>query len=82
MLAASLPYSESIHVILISCKNYLHGNTSMGVRPINWSSEPVKATHKINLVFPVVMYGWESWTIKKAEHQIVMLLNCGGGEDS
>ena len=54
----------------------------MGVRSINWSSEPVKATHKINLVFPVVMYGWESWTIKKAEHQIVMLLNCGGGEDS
>ena len=43
---------------------------------------PVKATHKINLVFPVVMYGWESWTIKKAEHQIVMLLNCGVGEDS
>ena len=27
---------------------------------------PVKA-----LVFPVVMYGWESWTIKKAEHQII-----------
>ena len=21
------------------------------------------------MVFPVVMYGWESWTIKKAEHQ-------------
>ena len=20
------------------------------------------------IVFPVVMYGWESWTIKKAEH--------------
>ena len=23
------------------------------------------------LVFPVVMYGWDSWTIKKAEHQII-----------
>ena len=22
-----------------------------------------------SMVFPVVMYGWESWTIKKAEHQ-------------
>ena len=21
------------------------------------------------MVFPVVMYGWESWNIKKAEHQ-------------
>ena len=29
------------------------------------------------MVFPVVMYGCESWTIKKAE-----LLNCGAGEDS
>ena len=34
------------------------------------------------MVFPVVMYGYESWTIKKAEHQRLMLLNCGVGEDS
>ena len=34
------------------------------------------------IVFPVVMYGCESWTIKKAEHQRVMFLNCGVGEDS
>ena len=34
------------------------------------------------LVFPVVMYGCESWTIKKIEHQRLMLLNCGVGEDS
>ena len=34
------------------------------------------------MVFPVVMYGCESWTIKKAEHQALMLLNCGVGEDS
>ena len=31
------------------------------------------------MVFPVVMYGCESWTIKKAEHQRLMLLNCGAG---
>ena len=31
------------------------------------------------MVFPVVMYGCESWTIKKEE---LMLLNCGIGEDS
>ena len=42
------------------------------------------------MVFPVVMYGCESWTIKKAEPRRVdaffffelMLLNCGVGEDS
>ena len=33
------------------------------------------------MVFPVVMYGCESWTVKKAEHE-TMLLNCGAGEDS
>ena len=34
------------------------------------------------LVFPVVRYGCESWTIKKAEHKQLMLLNCGVGEAS
>ena len=34
------------------------------------------------MVFPVVMYGCESWTIKKTERQKLMLLNCGVGEDS
>ena len=34
------------------------------------------------MVFPVVMYGCESWTIKKAECVRIMLLNCGVGEDS
>ena len=34
------------------------------------------------MVFPVVMYGCESWTVKKAEHQKLMLLNYGVGEDS
>ena len=32
------------------------------------------------MVFPVVTYGCQSWTIKKAEEFI--LLNCGVGEDS
>ena len=35
------------------------------------------------MVFPVVMYGCESWTVKKAEHQrIDGFLNCGVGEYS
>ena len=33
------------------------------------------------MVFPIVMYGCESWTITKAECQRMMLLNCGVGED-
>ena len=34
------------------------------------------------MVFPVVMYGCESWTVKRAERQRMMHLNCGVGEDS
>ena len=34
------------------------------------------------MVFPVVTYGCESWTVKKAEHKELMLLNCGFEEDS
>ena len=34
------------------------------------------------MVFPVVTYGCESWTVKKAEHRRIDLLNCGVGEDS
>ena len=34
------------------------------------------------MVFPVVRYGCESWTIKRAEHQRTDALNCGVGEDS
>ena len=34
------------------------------------------------MVFPVVKYGCESWTIKKLSAEELMLLNCGVGEDS
>ena len=34
------------------------------------------------VVFPVVIYGCDSWTTKKAEHQELMLSNCSAGEDS
>ena len=34
------------------------------------------------MVFPVVTYGCESWTVKKAEAKELMLLNCGVGEVS
>ena len=34
------------------------------------------------MVFPVVMYGCESWTVKKAERRRIDALNSGVGEDS
>ena len=43
---------------------------------------PTKGLSSHIMVFPVVMYGCESWTIKKFECRRMMLLNCGVGEDS
>ena len=34
------------------------------------------------MVFPVVVYGCESWTVNKLSAEELMLLNCGVGEDS
>ena len=43
---------------------------------------PTKARLVKAVVFPVVMYGCESWTVKKAECKELMLLNRGVGKDS
>ena len=43
---------------------------------------PTKVRLVKAVVFPVVMYGCESWTVKNASAEELMLLNCGVGEDS
>ena len=43
---------------------------------------PIKVCLVKAMVFPVVMYGYESWTIKKLSAKELMLLNCGVREDS
>ena len=49
-------------------------------------SRDITLSTKVYLVkamdFPVVMYGCESWTIKRLSAEELMLLNCGVGEDS
>ena len=49
-------------------------------------SRDITLPKKVNLVkamiFPVVIYGCESWSIKKLSAEELMLLNCGAGEDS
>ena len=42
---------------------------------------PTKVRLVKAMVFPVVTYGCESWTTKKASTEELMLLNCGVGED-
>ena len=43
---------------------------------------PTKVRLLKAMVFPVVMYGCESWTIRKLSALELMLLNCSVGEDS
>ena len=43
---------------------------------------PTKVRLVKAMVFPVVMYGCESWTVKRLSAEELMLLNCGVGEDS
>ena len=45
-------------------------------------SLPTKVCLIKAMVFPVAMYGCESRTVKKANAEELMLLNCGVGEDS
>ena len=51
-----------------------------------FKSRDITMTTKVRLVkamiFLVVMYGCESWTVKKADAEELMLLNCGVGKDS
>ena len=51
-----------------------------------WKSRDIALSTKVPLVkaivFPVVMYGCESWTVRKLMVKELMLLNCGVGEDS
>ena len=51
-----------------------------------FKSRDITLPAKVHLVkamdFPVVMYGCESWTVKKAERQRIDALNCDVGEDS
>ena len=63
---------------------YLHSHTYKHLDSILKSRDLTLST-KVHLVkamvFPVVMYGCEIWTIKLSAKEL-MLLNCGAGEDS
>ena len=49
----------------------------------NRQRDPIKRFCLVKaMAFPVVMYGCENWTIKKAEHQRMMVFSCGVGGDS
>ena len=64
----------------------LFGRKVMTNLDIIFKSRDITLPTKVRLVkamvFPAVMYGCEGWTVKKANTEELMLLNCGVGEDS
>ena len=60
-------------------KNYANLDSVLKSRDITL---PTKIHLVKAMVFPVVMYGCEILSIKKAEHRKLVLLNCGVAEDS
>ena len=68
-------------------KRYLFlGRKAMANLESEFKSRDIILPAKVHLVkamvFPVVMYGCESWAIKKVEHRRLVLSNSGIGEDS
>ena len=64
-------------------RHLLLGRKADQLRPQILKSRDITLSTKVHLikvmVFPIVMYGWESWTTKKVECWKMMLLNCGVG---
>ena len=73
------------------CSHEIKGRLLLGRKVMTnvdsiFKSRDIALPTKVHLVkptvFPVVMCGFESWTVRKAEFRRMMLLNCGVGEDS
>ena len=73
------------------CSHVIKRNLLLGRKAMTSLDSILKSRHitlptKVRLVkamvFPVVMYGYESWTMKKLSAEELMLLNCDVGEDS
>ena len=64
--------------LLLGRKAMINLDSILKSRDINL---PTKICLVKAMVFPVIMCGCESWTIKKLSAEELMLLNCGVGED-
>ena len=67
-------------------RHLLLGRKAMTNLDIMLKSRDITLLTKIHIVkamvFPEVMYGCESWTVKRVSTEELMLLNCGVGQDS
>ena len=74
-----MKYCHSIYFVLLGRKIMTDLDSILKSRDFTL---PTKVRLVKVMVFPVVMYGCENWTVKKLSTEELMLLNCGAGEDS
>ena len=79
--------SKSLQMVTAAMKKYLLlGRKAMTKLDSMLKSRDITLLTKVHLVkvmvFPVVMYGCESWDYKELSPEELMFLNCGVGEDS
>ena len=92
LISFSINLSRSIHLVANGKISFFYDQVIVLGRKVMTNLDSILKSTDISLptkvrlvkamVFPMVMYGCESWTVKKAEHRELMLLNCGVGEDS
>ena len=67
-------------------RHLLLGRKAMSNLDSTLKSRDITLPTKVHLVkamiFPIVMYGCESWTLRRLSTEELMLSNCGDGEDS
>ena len=67
-------------------RHLLLGSKVMTILDRVFKNRDITSLTKVRIVkariFSVAMYGYESWTIKKAKRQRIDPFNCGVGEDS
>ena len=79
--------AKSLWTVIAAIKRHLLlGRKAMTNLDSMLKSRDITLPTKVHLVkamvFPVVMYECESWTIRKLSIEELMFLNCGVGEDS
>ena len=71
--------SHELRHVLLGRKSMINLDSILKGREITL---PTKVCNVKAMVFPAVMYGCESWPIKKDEAKELRLSNCGAGENS
>ena len=72
----------SMQVSVCERKQKRNGGRTLSNQSIPYFKNHLMARYLKYLILKVVMYGCESWTIRKLSTEKLMLLNCGVEEDS